>query len=227
MPIALAVAVVVTGVVVAATWPGFDPQAIEVSGNQRVSSDEILARAAVASHESIWLQNTGAMAARIVAIPYIATASIHRVPPATLRIAVRERTPFAVLRSGTDAAVVDRALRVLTPAVGDESYPVFVVRPNLDLAPGTFATSGAAVALRTAYDAMKARRMAPLELAFDRFGGLVVTLPGGLRLLLGGEGDLDQKLALAQAILAQVVRGQRRIAALDLRAPATPVLVYR
>ena len=49
----------------------------------------------------------------------------------------------------------------------------------------------------------------------------------GLRLLLGSEKDLAQKLALVDPILSQVVGKQRRVAAIDLRAPATPVIVYR
>ena len=33
--------------------------------------------------------------------------------------------------------------------------------------------------------------------------------------------------AILDAILAQVVRGQKRVAAIDVRAPAAPVVVYR
>jgi hypothetical protein len=50
---------------------------------------------------------------------------------------------------------------------------------------------------------------------------------GGLRLLFGSESDMSGKVRLAQAILAQVVGHQSRVAAVDLRAPAAPVLVYR
>ncbi len=81
--------------------------------------------------------------------------------------------------------------------------------------------------LRSAYDAMSAHAIVPAELAFDRFGGIVATLPDGPRLLLGSGSDLDKKLTLARAILSQVVTHQRPVAAIDLRAPATPVLVYR
>ena len=39
---------------------------------------------------------------------------VHRALPASIRIVVVERVPFAVLRSGDAAAVVDRSLRVLS-----------------------------------------------------------------------------------------------------------------
>ena len=222
----LCTALVAGGAIFAATWPGFVPKRILVTGNARVSRSEIVARAAVAPHISMWLQSTHGMAARIESIPYVGSVRISRVPPATIRIAVSERRPFAVVRSGDESVLVDRALRVLEPASGAETGPVFIVRPGLNLAPGTFIATGEAVELRDAYDALTARHMQPVRLGYDRFGGLVVTLRSGLRLLLGSRDDFDRKLTLAGAIMAQVI-GRQRVAALDLRAPSAPVLVYR
>ncbi len=167
------------------------------------------------------------MKRRIEAIPYIETAAIHRIPPNMLRISVKERSPFAVLESGFETAVVDRQLRVLAPATGLESEPVLVVNPGLVFDVGTFVTARDASELREAYDAMAARQIFPVALAFDRYGGLIVTLDGGVQVLLGQENDLAKKLTLVQAILTQVVHRQRRVATIDVRAPSTPVVVYR
>lgn len=227
MPILLCVGLFAVAVGFAASWRGFDPKHVVVLGNHRVTRHEILARAAVAPQVSIWFQSTGAIARRIEAIPYVAAASVRRAPPASIRIAVSERVPFAVVRSGAAAAVVDRSLRVLEPGTGEGSRPVLVLDPGLELVPGSYVRRPAAIELRDAYEAIAARRIAAVELRLDRFGGLVVTMRSGLRLLLGGESDLDRKLALADAILAQVVTRQARVAAIDLRAPSSPVLVYR
>lgn len=227
MPIGLLCVLTIAGLAVAATWTAFDPKEIAVSGNHRVTRHEILARAAIPLHVTIWLQNTGAIERRIEAIPYIARAFVHRALPASIRIAVVERAPFAVVESGDDAAIVDHALRVLEPAIGSEALPVFVIEPGANLAPGAYLRAREALQLRDAYDAVAGKNILPATLALDRFGGLVATMPGGVKLLLGGSNDLDRKLTLADAILAQVVRGQRRVAAIDLRAPAAPVLVYR
>jgi cell division protein FtsQ len=227
MPIAFCVALVLIGLGVAATWPGFDPRRIAIVGNHRVSRDEILAHASIALHVSIWLQNTRAITRRIEAIPYIATAEVGRVPPATIRIVVAERVPFAVLSSGGNAVVVDRTLRVLEPAMGDDPGPVLVAEPGLELVPGAFVRARGAVELRDAYEAMLARQITPVELEFDRFGGLVITMRDGLQLMFGDDRDLAEKLTLADAILKQVVGRKRRVAAIDLRAPSAPVLVYR
>ncbi len=226
MPIGLAGLAAVAAGAFAATWSGFDPKKVEVAGNHRISTAQILRAAAIAPHVSIWLQNARAIARRIESIPYVDTARIHRVPPASLRIAVTERAPFAILQSDTESAVVDRDLRVLEAPAGDETLPVLIVRRAPALRPSAFVVTRDAVELRDAYEAMAARQVVPRSLALDRYGGLVVTLRDGLRVLIGQESDLGQKLTLVDAILAQVVRGQRRVAAIDVRAPAAPVVVY-
>jgi cell division septal protein FtsQ len=222
----LGAASVAAALVIGATWPAFDPDEIVITGNHRVSRAEILERAAIAPNVSIWLQSPHAIAARIETIPYVGRVAVHRIPPAEIRIVVTERAPFAALRSGTETVLVDRNLRVLTVGA-PATAPVLVVAPGLDLSPGRSVWTREAIELRDAYEGMSGSRIVPAELEFDRFGGLVVTTRSGLRLLLGSQSDLAQKLTLADAILGQIVGTQRRIAAIDLRAPGTPVLVYR
>lgn len=226
LPIAFVVAALIGAFSVAATWPGFDPDRIVIEGNHRVPQSEILTRAQIVPQRSIWLQNIGAMSRRIETIPYVGRVWVRRIPPASIRIAITERQPFAVLRSPPESVIVDRFLRVLEPASGDEPQPVLMVRSGLELAPGTFVTAQEAITLRDAYDAMATRQIVPLALRLDRYGGLVVRLRSGLELLLG-EGELPQKLTLVSAILSQVVHAQRHVAAIDVRASGTPVVVYR
>lgn len=208
-------------------WSGFDPSHVVVTGNRRVSSREILRVADIPANRSIWLENTKAIAARIRSIPYVGMASIHRLPPASLTIAVSERVPFAVLRSDERSAVVDRELRVLSPAAGDEALPAFVVTVRGSLAPGRFVTAHDALVLRDVYTTMASDGLTPAMLAFDRYGDIIAGIPGGPRLLLGEPDDVGRKVRLINAILAQVVRRQQSISVIDVRAPATPVVVYR
>jgi cell division protein FtsQ len=208
-------------------WPGFYPRDVTVSGNRRVSSGQIRQSAQVAQRVSIWLQDTKGMSARIRAIPYVAKAAIYRLPPASLRIAIVERVPYAVLDDGGQSVVVDRDLRVLSAVQGGEQLPVMQLRASVGLEPGTFVTDGEAISLRNAYAKLGEAGLAPARVAFDRYGDLVVTMPDELRLLLGAPERLDEKVRLVKAIVAQVLRGQRRVAAIDVRAPAAPVVVYR
>jgi cell division protein FtsQ len=208
-------------------WSGFDPSQVAVTGNRRVPSSEILRVADIPRNRSIWLDNTRAIAARIRSIPLVATVSIHRLPPASFTIAVSERVPFATLTSDGQSVVVDRALRVLSPVAGSDSLPSFVLSLHRSLTPGTFVTAREAVVLRDVYTTMVSNGLDPATLSFDPYGDVIATIAGGPRLLLGEPNDLARKVRLINAILAQVVRRQLSVSAVDVRAPSTPVVVYR
>jgi cell division protein FtsQ len=208
-------------------WSGFDPSQVAVTGNRRVPSSEILRVADIPRNRSIWLDDTRAIAARIRAIPFVGTVSIHRLPPASFTIAVSERVPFATLTSDGQSAVVDRALRVLSPAPGGDPLPSFVLSLHRSLTPGAFVTAREAVILRDVYTTMLSNGLTPATLSFDPYGDVIATIAGGPRLLLGEPNDLGRKVRLINAILAQVVRRQLSVSAVDVRAPSTPVVVYR
>jgi cell division protein FtsQ len=221
------VAVAVLGTF-AVFWPGFDPKEVEITGNRVVTRADILAQADIAPDRNLWLQSGRAIQRRIERIPYIATAHVHRFFPASVLIDVTERTPFAIVHDADAKALVDHDLRVLESPVtaASSQLPVLTVRGYFDVEPGKFLNVPAVLTLRDAYDTMVAAHVVPTALALDRFGGLVATVRGNIQVLLGDGDDLNKKLALVDPILAQIVRKQRHVAAIDLRAPNTPVLVY-
>lgn len=228
LPIALVALIGSMAAGFALTWSGFEPKNVVVMGNRIVPRDEILARARVSPNVNMWLQSTRAMAARVEAIPFVEWAGVYRVPPTTIVVRVSERKPFAVVLTGGESAVVDRNLRVLTLGAANSSLPRLVLPASEPaLLPGAFLRDARATGLRDDYEAMIAAHVVPLQLEYDRYDGLVATVRGGVRLLLGDDAGLAQTLPLVDPILAQVVRKQRRVAAVDLRAPRTPVIVFK
>ncbi|HET9030241.1 MAG TPA: FtsQ-type POTRA domain-containing protein [Candidatus Aquilonibacter sp.] len=207
-------------------WDGFKPHTVRVRGNHVVHKEQILNAAGIALNTNIWLQNTGAMAKRIEAIPYIDKAWVRRLPPGTLLLDVTERTPFAVLQTGATRWLVDSSLRVLA-ADNEASAHLPVLVADVQARPGVTLDAPAVVGLRNDLQAMLDASIDPATVQHDRYGDVVATLHNGIRLLLGDETDLAKKLPLVNPILAQVGRGQRPIAAIDLRAPHTPVVVYK
>lgn len=211
----------------AATWPGFFPKRITIKGNHSVSSQEIAARAAIAPRENIWLQNTREAAGRIEAIPYIKNAAVHRLPPAFVYINVTERMPFAVVRYGAHRVVIDRDLRVLQNADTSDALPVIVAKGDALPIPGVFIKDPDTAHLLDDYEVLTQAHVAAAQLSYERFGDLAVTMRSGVKLLLGDDGDLNRKVPLVGPILSQVAAQGKKIAAVDLRAPKTPVVVYK
>ena len=206
-----------------ATWPGFLPRHVVVVGNHRVSTHAIAARAAIDRRVNLWLQNAYAAAARVAALPDIGQVTIRRGFPAALTIVVTERSPYAQIRAGGQAAVVDRELRVLQTAASP-ALPQFIVHAALPAA-GQFIKDERVTQLRDDYERLAGAHVVVAALRYDRFGDLTAVTPRGVQLLLGDDQDLARKIALIGPILSQTAG--RKIAAIDLRAPGTPVVVYR
>lgn len=210
-----------------ATWPGFYPKPVTVSGNRVVPSAQIFARAQILAQQNVWLQNTGKAAQRIAAIPYVKTVTIHRSLPAAAHIVITERKPFAILQTLAGRAVVDSDLRILQPQEGASALPVFVSK--LDTLPpdGTFVKDPKVVHLRDDYDTLAEAHVAVRSLHYDKFGDLVADTRGGISLLLGDDADLKTKTPLIDPIISQITATGKKLAAVDLRAPKTPVVVYK
>ncbi len=220
----LFVAVVGLGGYYVMTWPGFRAQQIVVIGNHRVCAKEILHHAAIKRRINIWLQNMRAAADRVAAIPNVGQVTIRRAFPASVTIVVSERFPFAVIRSGSSTIVVDRDLRVLDAKPG-QHLPRFVLRIQPS-APGKTIKDERVTHLRDDYDQLEAAHVIVTSLHYDRFGDLVAVTPRGVQLLLGGDDEeLARKISLIGPILSQTAG--KKIAAIDLRAPATPVVRYK
>lgn len=215
------------GLYYAATWQGFYPKRVSVSGNRVVPAAQILSRAQIAAHENVWLQNMHAAARRIESIPYVKTARIHRSLPARVNITVEERHPFAVAEFGGQRLLIDHDMRVLQTQEAASTLPVLVVKSDAVAAPGTFIHNDDLQRLRDDDDALMEAHVPVRSLHYDKFGDLVASTPGGIALLLGDDMDLASKTRLIDPIISQVSASGRRLAAVDLRAPKTPVVVYK
>ncbi len=211
----------------AATWPGFHPRNVSVSGNRVVPAQQIAARAGIVRYENVWLQNMGKAADRIAAIPYVRSVQIHRALPANVRIVVTERVPYARLRYDSETALADRDLRVLQDEAGPSTLPVFVVKEAVAPKAGSFVKDTGVQRLRDDYDALTVQHIVVASLQYDKFGDLIATMRNGVQLLLGDDSTLSQTARLVGPILSQVGASGRKIAKVDLRAPKTPVVVFK
>ncbi|HEY1727699.1 MAG TPA: FtsQ-type POTRA domain-containing protein [Candidatus Baltobacteraceae bacterium] len=211
-----------------ATWPGFTPKNVDVYGTKHVAVADVLKRAAIPSNRNAWLIDKHAAETRVDAIPWVQSTRIHRSLPASVRIVVVERTPAACVQSASARYLVDANGHVIETSCNDGPRAVVIGWPGLTPQQAG-STIDVAQLTRFLSDVrtLRANHVDPVYSAFDRFGGLDVTLSGGIAVRFGDDRDLAQKATLVDPILQTYGKRSRDVAVIDLRAPSTPVVEER
>jgi cell division protein FtsQ len=158
---------------------------------------------------------------KVDALPTVVRATYDRDFPHTLRIRVVPERPAAVLRSGAASWLVSGRGRVVArlSATKLPKLPRIWLPSRASVRLGAKLTgSGAAVA---AHAVGLAGTFAPrVGSASYANGALVFRMRSGLQLLLGGEGDVKLKLAVAARVLTVLPAGSTF---LDVSNPGRPV----
>ncbi|WP_245931315.1 FtsQ-type POTRA domain-containing protein [Actinokineospora auranticolor] len=89
--------------------PVLGVRAIEVTGVQGLTPDEVRAAAAVESGTPLVRVDTDEVATRIRQLPRVGTVEVRRSFPGTLEVAITERTPVAVVVAHDGAHLLDAA----------------------------------------------------------------------------------------------------------------------
>ncbi|HZS19691.1 MAG TPA: FtsQ-type POTRA domain-containing protein [Pseudonocardiaceae bacterium] len=85
----------------------FDARAVQVVGVQELPTDVVRTVAAVPLGTPMLRLDTGAIEARVAALPRVASAQVRCSLDGTVQIAVTERTPVAVVRRGSAVHLID------------------------------------------------------------------------------------------------------------------------
>jgi hypothetical protein len=225
--VAVLVVVVAAGAFAAfANAPQLAVRTIDVSvpAGAPITRDDVLAAAAIGANANLALLNTGAIRTRIEALPYVQTAQLRRLllPRPAVRIAVSVRVPYACVSGNGAVATIDASARVLQGGC---------VPGRLGVGLGTMALPAPGARLdapdvaKLLADAATIGSKVPLRvIRRDRFGGLEVVDERGVTIRLGSDDDLAAKLALVEPV--RRAAGGRRLIAIDLRAPKTPVIQF-
>ncbi len=219
--------VVAAGVYALVTAPQLRAEKVGVSGAIVVPRSDILARAAIDPDANVWLLPTHAIEERVRAIPLIDTAKVVRAVPNGVEIDVSERTASACVVATNGTATIDPARRVLRTGCADGNLPQLAIAGRPSLAPGAFVADERLAAMQADDARIEHAGLRVAQLKDDTFGGLDATLRDGLIVQFGSDDDLDAKLPLVQPVLDSVAKQRARIAAIDVRAPGTPVIRYR
>jgi len=211
-----------------ATWPGFAAKSITVVGTSHVTIADVLKRAAITSDRNVWLIDKHAAEARVDTLPWVQSTRVHRELPSNVRIVVVERTPAACVQTASARYLVDATGHVIETSCNAAPRAVVIGWPGLAAQHAGSMIDVAQLARFLAdLQTLRADRLEPVFSNFDRFGGLDVTLNGGITVRFGDDRDLAQKARLVDPILQAYGKRTRDVAVIDLRAPATPVVEER
>ena len=220
-------ALAIAGLGFAIDSPAFRMKKLAVTGLSHVSRADVARRAAIDPSANIWLLNTRAIESRIEELPYVDTASLVRLPPASVTIAIAERTASACVRDTTGRTMtIDAANRILQNDC-DGALVSYALRTAIDAPPGAFLHDRELSDLETDGGTLSANATKFSAFSHDRFGELVALMPGGIAVQFGDEGDLAGKERLIGPILTQLGPRAAAVKSVDLRAPTTPVVEYR
>jgi cell division protein FtsQ len=194
----------------AAVAAGFPIATIAVSGEKHLSREEILAAAGVTARSSLLFFDVADARVRLMTNPWVAEATVQKLLPDRLVIAISERAAFALWQKSGRVGVIAEDGTVLEPAVLPRYAGLpFVVGagaetrardflPLLDRRPELRANVRAAV--------LVAERRWNLRL----WNGVDVRLP---------EADVERALDLFMALEHDLKLSDRDITSIDLRLP--------
>lgn len=210
------------------TAPVFRLHALTMTGLSHVTRSEVAARAAIDPQDNVWLIDRSAVAHRIEALPYVSTARVHVRLPGSVWLEIVERTPEACVRERARRSyTIDAESRVLERGCAAAAGISYLLRAKLPAEPGEFLHDPELALLQGDARALAATGDRYRSFAHDTYGDLEATLSDGITIKFGTDGDLLRKQRLIGPILAELGPRANDVRAVDLRAPATPVVEYR
>ncbi len=187
---------------------GFAIEDVKVSGNNETSEIDILERLGLDGTTSLVALDVNEARKQLIELPWVEDASVRKVYPGTIEIALNERDAFAIWQHGTDLSLIEKNGSVIAPLRDNKfsTLPLFVGR-DAETAAAAFADEF------DSWPEIKARVKAYIRVAGRRWdlrldNGIVVKLP---------EHNVPRAMDVLATLEAEQGLLERDIAAVDLR----------
>jgi cell division protein FtsQ len=102
-----------------ASWSGLGINSVKITGQSETSEVDVLDRLNMGAYPSLVTFDVDGARARIESLPWVSEATIRKLYPDTLEIAVKERAPFAIWQRGPIVSLIDRDGKLISNDVGD------------------------------------------------------------------------------------------------------------
>jgi cell division protein FtsQ len=210
---------------VAVHSPLLDVDHVRVSGGEHTDPAAVAVASGVPRGAPLVTLDTGAVARRVEALPWVRTARVERRWPGTIGIAISERRPAATMPAGEGrTALVDATGRVL--AVVDAGTAGAALPPGLPAVTGAGGHPQAGDTLgpraRRAVEVARAVGESLPGTVTEVSTDLDATLVSGGKVRFGSVDDLDEKIVAVETVLTDVDVACLKV--LDVRVPGSPIL---
>lgn len=195
---------------------------VEVSAGGHRSVAEIRALAALPRNANVVWLDTAAVERRLESDPWIASATVTRSLPWTVRISVRERTPIATIAEGPGSVLVAADGTRLGPASDVRGIPSIVLPPA---APATVGLpdEGGAIRAIAAMSSTVRHRVRQVDVAIG--GTLTLRLRDGSVVDLGSAVNLRAKVRMLRHLLTWERINAMDLGSISLVAPTAPAAI--
>lgn len=215
--------VLVQGLVALGESPALKLEEYEVTGNQRVSEEEIIEVAAVEPGRHLLTVSTSQVVERLLGIPWIRKARVERILPSKLRILVVERTARVVVPGPGGSYLVDSQGLVLQQ--GQEDLVTLVDLPVAQLTPGERIDHPVFDHAWGAYESLPEQvKVMVTSISASTVDQVKFNLNGGPEIFYGAAEQMEQKNRAIEAMLEQLAGRASRAVTVDVRVPSHPVL---
>lgn len=97
---------------------GFAISDVNVTGNHETSEIDILQKVGLDGWTSLMGFDAAEARHRIAELPWVASASVRKVYPATLNVKIVEKHPYAIWQLGDDLTIVEKSGEAIAPYAG-------------------------------------------------------------------------------------------------------------
>jgi cell division protein FtsQ len=208
----------------ATTSPRFEVRGLLFQPTKHIDDEHLRSLMAIEAGTNILAVDLDAVAGRIASDPWVARATVTRVLPDTLQVALEEHEPVAVLHTGSFYLLNEEGMPFKPLESGERGeLPIVTGIPQsqLFIAPDEAkAAVDRALATLTAYSAKRRPRLS--EINVDGSGSVTLyTAELGSQLRLG-RGDVADALARYDALRAALGEESDKLAVAHLDATAAP-----
>ncbi len=196
-------------------WSGLDIAEIKITGQSETSEVNVLERLAIGPYPSLLTFDVDHAKERVELLPWVKQATLKKLFPHTLEVAIAERKPFALWQHGGEISLVDQAGKVITDAV-DERYAELPLVVGPDAGP----RAREFVDLVATVPAISEQVRAGMLISGRRW---TVVLENGIELLLPPDNPAAA-LATIATLDAEKSLLSRQIAAVDFRLPGRMIV---